>query len=483
MTTKSLKLNVLVSLLRSATTFLFPLVTFPYSTRVLGPEGIGKLNFALSFVSYFTVIAAIGIPMYGIRAIAQARSNRDRLTETAQELFLMQLAATLVTFLAFLAIVAFSPKLQDERLLFWVVSTTIVFGSMSLDWLYQGLEDYVYIAARGILINLVGLVGLLLLVKSPQDYVINAAITVFATLGSGLFNVYHVRHIFLAKRTRPFEWKRHFKPMGYSYLLALIVAVYSRLDVVMLGFLSSVVSVAYYTTALKITRILLSMVNTMGGVLMPRLSYYISNGLKDEFDRMLTKSLGLVMFITLPMVAGLSMLSKEIILLFAGEQYLPALWATVVTTPLLILSGLSTVLGLQILYPLGKDWMIVLSAAIGAAACCLASFLLIPTLHHLGSAIAITAAEFCVTTAQLIMVGRVYRIRWPFASIAKCLTGTLLMSIAIFFARNGLPESVLIRLIVLVPMGGAVYAGTLYLLKENFLFEVMGMAKKKLKLA
>ncbi|MBK9579548.1 MAG: flippase [Fibrobacterota bacterium] len=482
MSGKSLKLNVIVSLLRSFTTVIFPLVTFPYSSRVLGPEGNGKLNFATSFVGYFVIIAAVGIPMYGIRAIAQARSDKNRLSNTAQELFVLHLGASILIYLTFLVVMLFNSKLQEERILFYVTSSTIVFACMSLDWFYQGMEEYVYITIRGMALNVVGLVGLLLLVKQPDDYVVYAAITVLATVGSSVFNLFNARHQIFVRRTEPWNLLRHIKPMLFGYLLALIVASYSRLDTVLLGFLATATSVGYYTAALKITRMVLNIVNTFGGVLLPRLSYYISNNLHQEFDRMLKKSLGLVFFLCIPLVTGLVLLAPEAMLVFAGAQYGPATTAAIVTAPLILISGLSTVFGLQILYPLGKDWMVVVSAAVGAIICFLLSVLLIPRFHHLGSAIAITIAEFCVTATQFVMVSRVYKVRWPLGSMAKILVATAAMASVIVTGKFavGIPW---VRLASLAPLGGAAYLGVLYVLKEDFFLEVLLIVKKRLKLA
>lgn len=482
MSSKSLKLNVIVSLLRSVTTVLFPMVTFPYSSRVLGPEGNGKLNFATSFVGYFVIIAAVGIPMYGIRAIAQARSDKNRLSNTAQELFVLHLSASIIAYLTFLVVMAFNSKLQEERLLFYVTSSTIVFACMSLDWFYQGLEDYVYITIRGMALNVIGLAGLLLFVKKHDDYVVYAAITVLATVGSSVFNLFNARHHIFVRRTEPWNLFRHVKPMLFGYLLALIVASYSRLDTVLLGFLASAASVGYYTAALKITRMVLNIVNTFGGVLLPRLSYYISNNLHQEFDRMLKKSLGLVFFLCIPLVTGLALLAPETMLVFAGTQYGPATTAAIVIAPLILISGLSTVFGLQILYPLGKDWMVVVSAAVGAAVCFLLSCLLIPHFQHLGSAISITIAELCVTSTQFWMVSRVYKVHWPLKSMGKILGATGLMALVLVCGKLAVAVP-WARLAVLAPLGGVTYLSVLFVLKEDFFLEVLLIVKKRLKLA
>ena len=86
---KSLKSNFVMNSILTMSQFIFPLITFPYVSRILLPVGTGKVSFATSIVSYFTLFAQLGIPMYGIRACAKVRDNREKLTKTVQELFII----------------------------------------------------------------------------------------------------------------------------------------------------------------------------------------------------------------------------------------------------------------------------------------------------------------------------------------------------------------------------------------------------------
>ena len=88
---KSLKLNFVMNAILTMSQFIFPLITFPYVSRILLPEGTGKVSFATSVISYFAMFAQLGIPTYGIRACAQVRDNKEELTRTAQEIFFINL--------------------------------------------------------------------------------------------------------------------------------------------------------------------------------------------------------------------------------------------------------------------------------------------------------------------------------------------------------------------------------------------------------
>ena len=145
--------------LLTVSSFIFPVITFPYVSRVLGPEGYGRVGFATSLITYFSMFAKLGIPTYGIRACAQVRDDREKLSRTVQELLVINLVMSAITYAAFLVCVFFVPALADDRTLYLVMSVTILLGAIEMEWLYKGLERYTYITVRSLLFKLIALAG------------------------------------------------------------------------------------------------------------------------------------------------------------------------------------------------------------------------------------------------------------------------------------------------------------------------------------
>lgn len=148
---KSLKLNIIMNMLLTMSSFIFPLITFPYVSRILLPEGTGKVSFATSLISYFSMFAQLGIPTYGIRACAKVRDNREELTRTAQELLIINLIMSVVLYIVFFGAILLVPRLHNERNLYVIVSCTIILTSIGMEWLYKALEQYTYITLRSVL--------------------------------------------------------------------------------------------------------------------------------------------------------------------------------------------------------------------------------------------------------------------------------------------------------------------------------------------
>lgn len=115
---KSLKLNFIMNALLTMSSFIFPLITFPYVSRILLPEGTGKVSFATSLISYFSMFAQLGIPTYGIRACAKVRDDKEELTRTTQELVIINFVMSVISYTALAVALMLVPRLREERALY-----------------------------------------------------------------------------------------------------------------------------------------------------------------------------------------------------------------------------------------------------------------------------------------------------------------------------------------------------------------------------
>ena len=457
---------------------IFPLITFPYTSRILGPEGTGKINFASSFVSYFILLASIGIPMYGIREIARVRDDKELLSKTAQELFILHIAISIIVFFVFLGLIFLNGKLYDEKILFFIISFSIILTALGMDWLYQGLEEYSYITIRSIIFSTISTIAIFIFIHHKEDYIISGAIGVFASLGSSVLNFFNARKIIFAKKNYKWDFKRYIKPLFKVFLMNFVISIYVQLDTVILGFLSSAKNVGYYSSASKLMKMLLGLVTSLGTVLLPRLSYYIANGHKEEFDGLLKKSLSVILLLCFPIVAALMVLSKEIILLFAGNQYLPATSCVVITAPVILFIGLTNIFGIQILYPLGKDNLVTLSVGFGAIVSLFLNLLLIPHFAHVGAAIATLTAEMTVFIIMLIIVNKTYKIHFAYKNVLQYSLATIVMVVAIVAIQINI-QLLWLRVLIIVPLGTLIYFGLLLIMKETFVLEMLNKIKNR----
>ena len=164
----SLKRNFLMNAILTMSSFIFPLITFPYVSRILLPVGTGKVSFATSVVSYFSMFAQLGIPTYGIRACAKVRDNHEELTCTVQELFIINAVMSTLAYAVFFIALFTVPRLNQDKELFLIVSLTIFFNVIGMEWLYKALEQYTYITVRSIIFKFIALIAMFLLIHVPS---------------------------------------------------------------------------------------------------------------------------------------------------------------------------------------------------------------------------------------------------------------------------------------------------------------------------
>ena len=175
---KSLTVNFIMNVILSMSAFIFPLITFPYVSRVLLPVGTGKVSFANGIIAYFALFAQLGIPTYGIRACARVRDDKEKLTKTVQELLIINTVISAIVYVVFIIALLTVPKMRSDSTLFLITSSTIFFNVIGVEWMYKGLEQYTYITIRSIIFKFIGLILMFFLVREKADYVWYGFITI-----------------------------------------------------------------------------------------------------------------------------------------------------------------------------------------------------------------------------------------------------------------------------------------------------------------
>lgn len=344
-------LNFVMNAILTMSQFLFPLITFPYISRILLPTGTGKVSFATSVVSYFALFAQLGIPTYGIRACAKVRDDRKALERTVQELFLINLIMSILAYIVLFLAIAFVPRMRQEKALFLIVGLTILFNAIGMEWLYKALEQYTYITVRSIIFKLIAVVAMFVLVHEQKDYVIYGGISILAASASNVFNFFHAHKYVSIKPVGSYNFRQHLKPIVIFFAMSCAATIYTNLDTVMLGFMTSDAEVGYYNAAVKIKSILVSVVTSLGVVLLPRASYYVEHKLMDEFYRITQKAINFVFLIAVPLTVYFILFAKEGIFFLSGSEYASSILPMQVIMLTVFFIGLTNIMGIQMLIP------------------------------------------------------------------------------------------------------------------------------------
>lgn len=479
MKTTSLKKNFIMNALLTMSSFIFPLVTFPYVSRVLQPVGTGRVAFATSIISYFSMFAQLGIPTYGIRACARVRDNKAELTKTVQEIFLINMVTAAIVYAIFFGALFTVPRLQEDKTLFIIVSSTIIFNAIGIEWLYKALEQYTYITIRSLIFKLVAVIAMFLLVRAESDYVVYGAISIFAASASNLFNFFHAHKFISLRPVGHYHFGDHLKAILVFFAMSCATTVYTNLDTAMLGFMATNDDVGYYNAAVKIKTILVSIVTSLGTVLLPRASYYVERGMKDELMRICQKAMNFVLLISLPLMLYFTLFARQGIYFLSGDAYEGSVLPMQVIMPTLFFIGMTNVLGMQILVPLGKEKAVLVSEIAGAVVDLILNALLIPRFTSVGAAIGTLVAELVVWIVQCIALRGQCRQIYGNIRIGAILLALAAGSLSCIWVLR-MNFSSFVALVVSAVLFFGVYGLLLILCKEPLVLTLIGQVKKKL---
>ncbi|MCI5934038.1 MAG: oligosaccharide flippase family protein [Lachnospiraceae bacterium] len=214
---QSLLKNYVYNFIKTFCGIVFPILTFAYTSRVLGVDGLGKIIFSQSFITYFSMIAMLGINQYGTREAAKVRDDKRALSKFVHEILFINFITTLVAYIFLAIAIFFVKKLQDYETLLWINSFSIAMLGLGMEWLYQAVEEYGYIAKRAVLFQIIALAAMFLFVHDRDDVVVYAIISVFSASGSYILNFFNARKYIDFTPIGGYELKKHLASMLWLF--------------------------------------------------------------------------------------------------------------------------------------------------------------------------------------------------------------------------------------------------------------------------
>ncbi|WP_456314078.1 flippase [Pseudomonas shirazensis] len=481
MAQKSIRYNYFLNIFRIGFGILAGLFTMPYINRVIGVEGLGKVEYVNSIIAYFVLFSALGIPMYGIRETANRRDNLKEKSKLVIELLSILFVTSLVSYLIIFFVIINIHSLLDLKPLIVIMSSTIFFSNIGIEWFYQGIEDQRYITIRFIIVRIISLILLFLLVKEPKDYLNYGIIVVLSSVGGNIFNILYLKkHLsFKGFTIKDLNFKRHLKPILTIFVASISVSIYVQLDVLMLGSLKGSTSVGYYVMANKLIRFTIIFIVTLGSVLLPRLSYLISND-KEQYVVYVKKSLNYFLIIAFPFTVIFLTLAEDFTLLLGGQEFLPSIITMKILSPIIIIVSIAYFIGYLILYPQGKENIYTIAVIISAIISVIANFFLIPILGHIGAAIIAVSSELVgVLIMILLYYKELSKLELISVNILYYIIASFIMFLTIFFISYFNIDP-LVNIVISSILGFLSFFLFLFIMKEEIFLSIVLDLKSRL---
>ena len=484
MKSKSLKLNALLNSLRSILNILFPIITFPYVSRVLEVRGIGIYNFSNSIVSYFLLIASLGITTYSIREGAKIRTNFKQISQFASEVFTINIISTIISyFLLFSCLIVFS-ELHTYIACISIFSLQIFFTTIGTEWIYQIYEDYGYITLRSIIFQIISIVFLFIFVRHANDYLNYAAVTVFSAVGSNILNFIHARNYCHIHLVQHFNWKKHIIPILVIFGANVANMIYVNSDITLLGLMKNNYVVGIYSVSSKIYQIVKTLISAVLVVTIPRLAMLFGRSKMKEYYNILTNLTNTLVLLILPASTGLFVLAREIILIISGPKFLRAIYSLQILCLAYITSILAWILNDCVLIPAKREKYILRNMCISAALNVILNLILIPFWAENAAAFSTVIAELCMLLLNYFYAKDLVKVVF----ISKELLGTFFRSIIGCFGIiitcllcNLYFHSLILKTIFSVMFSVIIYVVILLLLRDKIIISVVKQLKNSIK--
>ncbi len=397
MKNKSISKNAFLNIIRVLLSIIFPLITYPYASRIIGVDNIGKVQFGNSLIIFISLIAALGINIYATREGAIVRNDRKKFEKLASELFSINIITTLLAYILLFLILFLFKKFNNYRWLIAIQSISIILTSIGVEWVFQVYEDYFYITIRSIIVHVLAIILLFLFVRNENDYYIYSLITIFSGSGAYLFNIFYVRKYCNLKFIINKQIiKKHIKNLLILFSNSIAIQIYINSDLLMLGLMTTDYNVGIYGAAVRIYSIIKTLLNAVITVIIPRLTYLSTNNSKDEYQRIICNVIEFCFLFVLPCLIGLFILSKEIILVIFGNKFYESILILKVLSFALIFAVFSNLFANAILITNKKEKYVLISTVIAAAINVILNLFLIPKYFELGAAMTTLIAEITV---------------------------------------------------------------------------------------
>ena len=478
MSQKSIKKNYIYNLIYQTLTLILPLITTPYLSRVLGSEPIGVYSYTFSIVSYFILFGSLGVSLYGQREIAYV--NED--VKKRKKIFWEIVSCRFVTI--FFAIIVYFITLAssgDYAVYYRIWLLELVAAAFDISWFFQGMEDFKKTVIRNVIVRLASVTLIFVFVKNPEDLIKYITIYSIADLVGNLSLWRYLPKYFKGIKIGKIKPFYHLHAIILLFIPQIANQVYNLLDKTMIGkIITDKSEVGFYEQGQKVIRVLLTLVTSLGIVMIPRMASTFASGNKAKIIEYMKRSFKFVFFLAFPIVLGLISVSKSFVPLFFGDGYDKVVTLLIVISPTIILTGMANVIGTQYLLPIKRQKEYTITITLGLIINFFLNYILITYYDSVGASIATVISELIVVIAQLYVIRKDIKTKHILKLSIPYIFASLVM-FAITMFEGSVLETSTKTLIIQIATGGIVYVLMLWLLKDEFLKMFLDKAKTILK--
>lgn len=476
----SIKKNTIYNMIKTLASIIFPLITFPYISRILQPENVGKVNFGSSIVSYFTLVATLGITTYAVRECSAARNDKKKLERTASEIISINTVMMLISYTVLIICLIFIPKFVDYRLLITIQSLAIFFQVIGADWLNTSMEDFQYITIRTLVFQFISLILMFIFVREPEDYITYAVISLVASSAGQFCNIFYRRRYGNIHLVKQMNWKKHFPSIVGLFAMMLSQTIMNSIDQTMLGFINGDYDVGLYSVAYKVISTALQVVASIAWVVLPQLSNAYREEDYQSINKILYKVLNFTYTLTFPCFVGIVVLSEEIMVLVGGQEYISAAPCLVILAVGMVVDLIwGNLWGNCVLLPARREKQFTIACFGAMIVNAIGDYILIPVCGINGAAIATVVAKVLIGVIVIQKKDKNIKMDISFRLILGPAVGSVAIA-GICHAVRIMDLSTFLTAAISVVLSAITYGIIMILFKNEIVVEYLNAFKKRI---
>ena len=473
---KSIVKNYLYNLIYQILILILPLVTASYLARVLGAEGNGIYSYTYTIVNYFVLFGSLGVILYGQREIAYVQDDKSKMKKIFIELVSFRfITIGIASIIYYFACIKNGLYSEYYKILF----LELLAGAFDISFFFQGMEDFKKTVIRNVIVRLASVSLIFILVKEQSDLGIYLTIYALADLLGNISLWFYLPKYFKGVKVKNINIVKQIPALLLLFVPQITNKIYNMLDTTMLGkIIADKSETGYYEQSQKIIRVLLTIVTSLGTVMVPKMANLFANGENDKINDYMKKSFNYTYLLCFPIIFGLISISKNFIPWFFGPGYDKVIILMNIITPILLLMGVANIIGTQYLLPTKRQKEYTISILIGVVVNFILNYIMIHLWKSIGACIATVLSELIVTSIQFYYIRNEVNIKEMIKLSYKYILSSIIMFILCMLVP--IVADGFTCVVIQIMLGIVTYFGILLIIKDEFVYLLLNKVKMKI---
>lgn len=428
----STKKNFAYNLTLTLAGYIFPLITYPYVSRVLGVTNLGTCNFIDGIIDYFILFANLGIGSYGVREIAKYVDDKERRDDIFSNLFTISIITYGLSLVALIVCSLTVPSMKVYKPFLGVGATKLIFNIFAVNWFFQGISNFRYITIRSISIRFLYVISVFVFIHDKSDTLIYYMLTTGTVVLNSSVNWLYGKN-FWHLSFKHLHLKDFIKPVLAFGFYLIVCSMYTNFNTVYLGFVSNNTEVGYFTTATKLYSIIMAVFTSFTTVMVPRVAKLLKDKDYEHLQSIADDTFGLIIIFALPIIAFCELNANDIILILSGKGYEGAVTPFRIVIMLLLIIGFEQIIIQQFLMAASSNKAVLSVGIAGVVVGLTTNFIITPKLAAIGSALAWGFSEVSVLLTGIYLVRKLLKLSFNTRNIVKGLAESIIFFIPFIF--------------------------------------------------